>query len=43
MRRREHLAGLVLGLVLVVLGGRALAYAATPTPLAGELGGPRLP
>jgi hypothetical protein len=43
MRRREHLAGLVLGLVLVVLGGRALAYAATPTPLSGELGGPRLP
>ena len=29
--------------MLVVLGGRALAYAATPTPLAGELGGPRLP
>ena len=26
-----------------VLGGRALAYAATPTPLTGELGGPRLP
>jgi hypothetical protein len=43
MRRREHLAGLFVGLVLVVLGGRALAYAATPTPLAGELGGPRLP
>ena len=43
MRRREHIAGLFLGLVLVVLGGRALAYAATPTPLAGELGGPRLP
>lgn len=43
MRRREHLAGLFLGLVLVVLGGRALAYAATPTPLATELGGPRLP
>jgi hypothetical protein len=43
MRRREHLAGLLLGLVLVVLGGRALAYAATPTPLAGQLGGPRLP
>ena len=43
MRRREHLAGLLLGLALVVLGGRALAYAATPTPLAGELGGPRLP
>jgi len=43
MRRREHLAGLLLGLVLVVLGGRALAYAATPTPLAGQLGGPSLP
>jgi hypothetical protein len=43
MRRREHLAGLSLGLVLVVLGGRALAYAATPTPLAAQLGGPRLP
>ena len=43
MRRREHLAGLTLGLVLVVLGGRALAYAATPTPLAAQLGGPRLP
>ena len=43
MRRREHCAGLLLGLLLVVLGGRALAYAATPTPLAGELGGPRLP
>ena len=43
MRRREHCAGLLLGLVLVLLGGRALAYAATPTPLAGELGGPRLP
>jgi len=43
MRRREHLAGLLLGLVLVLLGGRALAYAATPTPLAGQLGGPRLP
>jgi hypothetical protein len=43
MRRREHFAGLLLGLVLVVLGGRALAYAATPTPLAAELGGPRLP
>ena len=27
----------------MILGGRALAYAATPTPLAGELGGPRLP
>jgi hypothetical protein len=43
MRRREHLGGLLLGLVLVILGGRALAYAATPTPLADELGGPRLP
>ena len=43
MRRREHAAGLLLGLVLVLLGGRALAYAATPTPLTGELGGPRLP
>lgn len=43
MRRREHGAGLIVGLVLVLLGGRALAYAATPTPLAGELGGPRLP
>jgi hypothetical protein len=43
MRRREHLAGLLLGLVLVVLSGRALAYAATPTPLAGQVGGPRLP
>lgn len=43
MRRREHFAGLLLGLVLVLLGGRALAYAATPTPLAGQLGGPRLP
>ena len=43
MRRREHLAGLLLGLVLVVLGGRAAAYAAMPTPLAGQLGGPRLP
>ena len=43
MRLREHLTGLLLGLVLVVLGGRALAYAATPTPLAGQLGGPRLP
>src|SRR5262249_40698857 len=40
MRRREHLAGLLLGLAFAVLGGRALAYAATPTPLAGELGGP---
>jgi hypothetical protein len=43
MRRREHVAGLFLGLLFAVLGGRALAYAATPTPLAGELGGPRLP
>ena len=43
MRRREHLAGFGLGLVLVILGGRALAYAATPTPLAAQLGGPRLP
>lgn len=43
MRRREHVAGLFLGLLFVVLGGRALAYAATPTPLAGGLGGPRLP
>jgi hypothetical protein len=43
VKRREHLAGLLLGLVLVVLGGRSLAYAATPTPLAGQLGGPRLP
>lgn len=43
MKRCEHLAGLLLGLLLVVLGGRALAYAATPTPLAGQLGGPRLP
>ncbi len=43
MKLREHLAGLSLGLILVVLGGRALAYAATPTPLAGQLGGPRLP
>jgi hypothetical protein len=43
MRRCEHAGGLLLGLVLVLLGGRALAYAATPTPLAGELGGPRLP
>jgi hypothetical protein len=43
MRRREHLAGLSASLLLVVLGGRALAYAATPTPLATEVGGPRLP
>ena len=43
MTRREHLAGLLLGLALVVLSGRALAYAATPTPLAARLGGPRLP
>ena len=42
MTRREHLAGLLLGLALVA-GGRALAYAATPTPLAARLGGPRLP
>lgn len=43
MTRREHVTGLLVGLVLVLLGGRALAYAATPTPLASELGGPRLP
>jgi hypothetical protein len=43
MKRSEHLAGLGLGLGLVILGGRALAYAATPTPLAAQLGGPRLP
>jgi hypothetical protein len=43
MKRWEHLGGLVAGLVLVVLGGRALAYAATPSPLASDLGGPRLP
>jgi hypothetical protein len=43
MRRREHLGGFLLALLLVVLGGRALAYAATPTPLAAQLGGPRLP
>ena len=43
MRRSEHVAGFLLGLVLVVLGGRAIAYAATPTPLAAQLGGPRLP
>jgi hypothetical protein len=43
MRRREHRAGLLLALVLVALGGRALAYAATPTPLARHLGGPSLP
>ena len=36
MRRREHAGGLLLGLVLVLLGGRALAYAATPTPLAAS-------
>ena len=36
MKRSEHIAGFVLGLVLVILGGRALAYAATPTPLAGS-------
>ena len=43
MKRSEHLAGFSLALVLVILGGRALAYAATPTPLAAQLGGPRLP
>jgi hypothetical protein len=43
MKRSEHFAGFSLGLVLVILGGRALAYAATPTPLAAQLGGPRLP
>jgi hypothetical protein len=43
VRRREHLSGFVLSLVLVILGGRAIAYAATPTPLAAQLGGPRLP
>jgi hypothetical protein len=43
MRRGEHLGGFLLGLALVILGGRALAYAATPTPLAAQLGGPRLP
>jgi hypothetical protein len=43
MRRREHLGGFLLALLLVVLGGRAIAYAATPTPLAAQLGGPRLP
>jgi hypothetical protein len=43
MRSSEHRAGLLLGLVLVILGGRALAYAATPTPLASQVGGPRLP
>jgi hypothetical protein len=43
MKRYEHAAGLALGLVLVILGGRAIAYAATPTPLAGQLGGPRFP
>jgi hypothetical protein len=43
MRRSEHIAGFALGLVLVILGGRAIAYAATPTPLAAQLGGPRLP
>jgi hypothetical protein len=43
MRRGEHLGGLLLALVLVILGGRSLAYAATPTPLAAQLGGPRLP
>jgi hypothetical protein len=43
MKLWEYVGGLVAGLVLVVLGGRALAYAATPTPLAAEIGGPRLP
>jgi hypothetical protein len=43
MRRREHLGGFLAALLLVVLGGRAIAYAATPTPLASQLGGPRLP
>jgi hypothetical protein len=43
MRRREHLSGFLLALLLVILGGRAIAYAATPTPLADDLGGPRLP
>ncbi|MDP9259149.1 MAG: hypothetical protein M3Q31_21735, partial [Actinomycetota bacterium] len=43
MRRSEHLAGFLLALLLVILGGRAIAYAATPTPLAAQLGGPRLP
>jgi hypothetical protein len=43
MRRSEHVAGFLLALLLVVLGGRAIAYAATPTPLAAQLGGPRLP
>jgi len=43
MKRREHIAGFILALVFVILGGRALAYAATPTPLAAQLGGPRLP
>jgi hypothetical protein len=43
MKRREHLAGLCVGFLLVLLGGRALAYAATPSPLAGRVGGPRLP
>jgi hypothetical protein len=43
MRRSEHVAGFLLALPLVILGGRAIAYAATPTPLAAQLGGPRLP
>ena len=43
MRRSEHIAGFALALLLVILGGRAIAYAATPTPLAAQLGGPRLP
>jgi hypothetical protein len=43
MRRSEHLGGFLLALLLVILGGRAIAYAATPTPLAAQLGGPRLP
>jgi hypothetical protein len=43
MRRSEHLGGFLLALLLVILGGRALAYAATPTPLAAQVGGPRLP
>jgi hypothetical protein len=43
MKRSEHLGALLLALVLVILGGRALAYAATPAPLAARLGGPRLP
>ena len=43
MRRSEHVAGFLLALLLVILGGRAIAYAATPTPLAAQVGGPRLP